>query len=48
MKQGYWSFLAGMVFMATVITFEIWGLTPRAANTGAKHGSGIASEMRDC
>ncbi len=48
MKQGYWGFLAGMMFMAATIAFEIWGLTPHAANAGAEYGAGVAVDTRDC
>jgi hypothetical protein len=47
MKQAYWGFLAGMVFMAAVVTVEIWGLTPRSA-TGTEYGTGVVFDIRDC
>lgn len=48
MKQGYWGFLAGMIFMAAVIAFEIWGLTPRVPAADAERGAIVASDIRDC
>jgi hypothetical protein len=47
MKQASLGFLAGMVFMAAVVTVEIWGLTPRI-DTTTEYGTGVAVDSRDC
>jgi hypothetical protein len=47
MKQAYWGFLAGMVFMAAVVAVEIWGLTTRI-DTATEYGTGVAADSRDC
>jgi hypothetical protein len=47
MKQAYWDFLAGIVFMAPLVTIEVWGFTPRI-DAATEYGTGVAADSRDC
>lgn len=47
MKHASWGFLAGIVFMAALVTTEIWGFTPRI-DIGTGYGSGVVLDLRDC
>ena len=48
MKKAYWGFLAGTVFTAGLVMFEIWELTPRTLYTGTEYSTGAALDLRDC
>ena len=47
MKHASWGFLADIVFMAALVTIEIWGFTPRI-DAGTKYSTGVVFDLRDC